>query len=106
MPEPGIRVNELCGRLRHVLRVPEAAVDAVSRLEQIEYIEKPKEAVLSLVNGGEDSLLSFRGAAGNRGGAGGGLREMLAEQLCQPGRGCGLVPEACALTGQRRFWWR
>ncbi len=41
VPEPGIRVSELSGGYA-VLRVPEAAVDAVSRLEQIEYIEKPK----------------------------------------------------------------
>lgn len=50
MPKPGIRVHELSGGYA-VLRVPESAIDAVSRLDQIEYIEKPKRLFFA-VNGG------------------------------------------------------
>ena len=75
VPEPGIRVNELSGGYA-VLRVPEAAVDAVRRLEQIEYIEKPKRLFFAVNEARTASCLlgvqpgTEEGLAGNAGNAG------------------------------------
>ena len=72
VPESGIRVNELSGGYA-VLRVPEAAVDAVSRLEQIEYIEKPKRLFFAVNEARTASCLlgvqpgTEEGLAGNAG---------------------------------------
>lgn len=67
--EMGIRVKELIGGYA-VLRVPESRIDAVSSLNQIQYIEKPKRLFFAVNMARTASCLSGRSRrerAGRRG---------------------------------------
>ena len=89
VPEPGIRVNELAGGYA-ILRVPEAFVDTVSRLEQIEYIEKPKRLFFALNGARTASCLS---------GVQPGTEEGLAADAGSPGRAALTAGQAAASAG-------
>lgn len=67
--EMGIRVNELIGGYA-VLRVPESRINAVSSLNQIQYIEKPKRLFFAVNMARTASCLSGLQPAGTGGAAG------------------------------------